>query len=568
MQQAGSPAARPAASVSACDSLEPRRLFAGGGLTAQYFADPQLSHLALTRVDQTVDFQWGSSAPAPQVPADHFSVRWSGTITPKYTQAYTFRTISNGGVRLWVNGRLLVNRWGSRATAARTGPVALHGGQAYELRMEYRDAGTLPSIELLWSSKSQKRQVVSPADLRPAMLIAAAAAPAAPAPTPVKPALLGISVPPQETQAWQGPIVITQGGTYSGNWQSLDPYTPAVEIDTAEPVIIENSFIRSAGDCISEGTNHVNLTVRGTVAYGLNPNVVGRAPGRFVSLQNFDNVDLEQNTLQSTAGIYLGYYQGNYTASDTVKVIANAALNIDGRHSDGQGGFLAGPDDYDDVQFCQIAYTHGLGGVQIAWNEVVNEPQQSRVEDNISIYRSSGTAASPIDIHDNFILGGYPADPTTQPYSGGGIMLGDGVGATLADACGFVIAHDNQVVSTTNYGIAIAAGHDSSFYNNRIVSAGVLPDGTVIAAQNTGAYIWNGQHDLFFANNSAYNNTIGWMGINDLGQLVRNDHWLPDASIDSNNVGLPGAITRQVEAGEYSIFAQKLIAASMSVGAI
>jgi hypothetical protein len=427
-------------------------------------------------------------------------------------------------------------------------------------------------VELRHRANGSHKSNASPRSNSPASSTAAgvgspAIVTTAPA-APTKPSLLGISIPAQDAQTWQGPIVITQGGTYSGNWQSLDPDTPAVKVDTNQPVVIENSFIRSAGDCISEGTSDVNLTVRGTVAYGLNPNVLGQAPGRFVSLQHFDNVDLEHNTLQGTAGIYLGYYQGDYTASDTIKVIANAALNIDGRHSDGNGGFLSGPDDYDDVQFCQIAYTYGLGGVEIAWNEVINAPGQSRVEDNISIYRSSGTALSPIDIHDNFIYGAYPADPATQVYSGGGIMLGDGLGTTLADECGFVIAHDNQVISTTNYGIAIAAGHDSSFYNNRIVSAGVLPDGTVIAAQNTGAYIWNGQHDLFFANNSAYNNTIGWMGLNDLGQLVRNDHWLPDATIDLNNVGLSGAITRQTEAAEYPIFAQKLLAAGMTVGAV
>ena len=40
------------------------------------------------------------------------------------------------------------------------------------------------------------------------------------------------------------------------------------------------------------------------------------------------------------------------------------------------------------------------------------------------------------------------------------------------------------MIDTTNYGIAITVGHDISFYNNRIVSAGVLADGEAIAAQN------------------------------------------------------------------------------------
>ncbi len=35
-----------------------------------------------------------------------------------------------------------------------------------------------------------------------------------------------------------------KGGTYSGNWESLDSRTPAVSVQTSEPVIIENSNIR------------------------------------------------------------------------------------------------------------------------------------------------------------------------------------------------------------------------------------------------------------------------------------------------------------------------------------
>ncbi len=51
---------------------------------------------------------------------------------------------------------------------------------------------------------------------------------------------------------WSGPIVITEGGTYSGNWQSTDAKTPAVTVSTTAPVVIENSHIRSAGNLIAD----------------------------------------------------------------------------------------------------------------------------------------------------------------------------------------------------------------------------------------------------------------------------------------------------------------------------
>jgi len=62
---------------------------------------------------------------------------------------------------------------------------------------------------------------------------------------------------------------------------------PAVTIKTSEPVIIENSNIRSASDCIRCRWGNSNLTVRNTTGIGVNPNVAGDTPGRFVDLQFF-----------------------------------------------------------------------------------------------------------------------------------------------------------------------------------------------------------------------------------------------------------------------------------------
>ena len=60
---------------------------------------------------------------------------------------------------------------------------------------------------------------------------------------------------------WSGPIVITEGGTYSGNWQSTDAKTPAVTVATTAPVIIENAHIRSVGSLIKTTVAGTNLTV-------------------------------------------------------------------------------------------------------------------------------------------------------------------------------------------------------------------------------------------------------------------------------------------------------------------
>ncbi len=79
------------------------------GLTAQFFNDPNngathLGTVALTRVDTTVNYAWGTASPATGITANYFSARWSGKVQPNVTGSYRFRTVSDDGVRLWVNG--------------------------------------------------------------------------------------------------------------------------------------------------------------------------------------------------------------------------------------------------------------------------------------------------------------------------------------------------------------------------------------------------------------------------------------------------------------------------------
>ncbi len=139
---------------------------------------------------------------------------------------------------------------------------------------------------------------------------------------------------------YSGPIVITSGGTYSGNWQSNNPDVAAVTIRTTAPVIIDNSNIQSKGNLIETAVADVDLTVQNSRGYGLNPGVAGRVPGRFLDAYKFDNIVVKNNYLQSTASIELRSYNGNHTTSDTVKILNNQVLNIDGRKSDGAGGMV------------------------------------------------------------------------------------------------------------------------------------------------------------------------------------------------------------------------------------
>src|SRR5262245_61783346 len=78
------------------------------GVTGNYYALNNQSTLLLSRTDADINFNWGSGAPGPGVPSEQFFVRWTGRLTSPQTGTYTFRTLSDDGIRLWINNQLVV----------------------------------------------------------------------------------------------------------------------------------------------------------------------------------------------------------------------------------------------------------------------------------------------------------------------------------------------------------------------------------------------------------------------------------------------------------------------------
>ena len=346
----------------------------------------------------------------------------------------------------------------------------------------------------------------------------------APAPAPVP------APAPAPAPVFSGPITITQGGTYSGNWESTDPAVPAVSIQTSQPVVIENSRIRGVGhNGLIEGYGS-DLTVRGSIFTGIRPNVRGVAAPRALCLGDVHNLRFEHNLISHTGGVYLNNYRGDGTAANTVTIRYNRSLNTDGRQSDGVGGILAGAQTI--ANFVQFNQLQGLPGADISWNEVRDEAYNSLAEDKINMYLSSGTATSPIRIHDNLIRGAYSQNPATDAsYSGGGIILGDGT-STALEQNAHAWAYDNTVLDTVNYGVSIAGGSDMRLQRNVVLSSGLLPDGRRIPAQNVGLIVWNYSSvaPALMQNNLEEDSTLAWAHWNVDGSAGSNAWWTPDCS--------------------------------------
>jgi hypothetical protein len=139
----------------------------GTGLRGEYFSTRTLTTSVLTRTDATVNFQW-SGSPGTGVPSNDFSVRWTGQVSPRFTGPTTFHTVSDDGIRLWVDGQLLIDNWTAHGATENTGTITLTAGQRYDIRLEHYDASGGATARLSWSSSCEAKAIVPSAQLYPA----------------------------------------------------------------------------------------------------------------------------------------------------------------------------------------------------------------------------------------------------------------------------------------------------------------------------------------------------------------------------------------------------------------
>lgn len=136
------------------------------GLRGDYYEGTKFEILRYTRIDPVIKISWTDRSTLPEgvsqstFPATNCSVRWSGQVRPRYAETYTFRTISDDGVRLWVGGRLIIDNWTLHPPTADVGQIKLDAGRWYPIVLEFYQGPVSAQIELYWSSMSQRQEII------------------------------------------------------------------------------------------------------------------------------------------------------------------------------------------------------------------------------------------------------------------------------------------------------------------------------------------------------------------------------------------------------------------------
>jgi len=133
-------------------------------LNAEYFANVNFSGSpVLKRVDGNVDFEWNNVSPGPGVPAGNYSVRWTGELVPPVDGDYRLGGSTDGGYRIYLDGKKFVDDSAPHGTRTMTTLVHLQAGRPYPIRMEYFHAWREATARLLWLPPNLSQDAVNAA---------------------------------------------------------------------------------------------------------------------------------------------------------------------------------------------------------------------------------------------------------------------------------------------------------------------------------------------------------------------------------------------------------------------
>ncbi|MDO8490022.1 MAG: choice-of-anchor D domain-containing protein [bacterium] len=139
----------------------------GVGLTGEYFADTAGSDLIIRRKDQTVNFNWKEATPDPDIPVDGFSVRWYGYVEPRYSGEYTITVKTDDGVRVWMDGKKIIDDWNARPTKENSALISMQAGEKHKITMSYYEESGGARAHLYWTTPFGVREIIPQTQLYP-----------------------------------------------------------------------------------------------------------------------------------------------------------------------------------------------------------------------------------------------------------------------------------------------------------------------------------------------------------------------------------------------------------------
>jgi hypothetical protein len=116
---------------------------------ASYWNNTSLSgDPVLQRTEASINYDWGTGSPGAGVNADGFSARWTRYLDVT-AGTYRFTATSDDGIRLWVDGTLVIDQWNDHGATTYTGDVTLTAGH-HLVKVEYYENQIFAFASVPW----------------------------------------------------------------------------------------------------------------------------------------------------------------------------------------------------------------------------------------------------------------------------------------------------------------------------------------------------------------------------------------------------------------------------------
>lgn len=117
----------------------------GAGLTGYYHDNMDFTNQKVIRTDSNVDFSWSYGSPDSSMGSNTFSVRWEGQLKPSVGGDYTLYTVSDDTVRLWLDGRLIIDNWSEHVATENS--TSCMGVPAIDVHLEAGEAANRAQLD-------------------------------------------------------------------------------------------------------------------------------------------------------------------------------------------------------------------------------------------------------------------------------------------------------------------------------------------------------------------------------------------------------------------------------------
>jgi hypothetical protein len=120
-----------------------------GQYRAEYYGNATLGGTAsFAQCEGGISYTWGLGAPRIGLASDNFSVRWSGRFTFAGGST-TFTATADDGIRVWVDGALIIDAWRDQSATTYQATRILTAGQ-HDVKVEYYDRGLEAIVRVSW----------------------------------------------------------------------------------------------------------------------------------------------------------------------------------------------------------------------------------------------------------------------------------------------------------------------------------------------------------------------------------------------------------------------------------